>query len=155
MIFNHNMWRSAYERYIIMIDEFLGKYRFLSNFYPCNIEYNGKKYTSTEHAFQAAKTLDESWHDRIQNAETPGVAKKLGKQAPMRPDWESTKIGVMEDLLRIKFNIPELKEKLLETGNRELIEGNFWNDCFWGVCEGKGTNHLGKLLMKVRNELGE
>ena len=61
----------------------------------------------------------------------------------------------MEEALRAKFNIPEFKEKLLATGEMHLEEGNNWNDTFWGVDlkTGKGENHLGKLLMKIRKEL--
>ena len=61
----------------------------------------------------------------------------------------------MEYLLLQKFFIPELREKLLATGNEELIEGNWWGDTYWGVCKGKGENNLGKSLMKIRTELQE
>ena len=50
---------------------------------------------------------------------------------------------------------PELGNKLLETGNQELVEGNTWGDIFWGVCNGKGQNWLGKILMMVRDEIRE
>ncbi len=46
----------------------------------------------------------------------------------------------------------ELKQKLISTGNSILEEGNYWNDTFWGICKEKEENHLGKLLMKVREE---
>lgn len=71
----------------------------------------------------------------------------------MRSDWEEVKLGVMEGLLREKFSDPELRRKLLATGERELVEGNDWGDSFWGVCAGRGKNHLGRLLMKLREEL--
>ena len=57
---------------------------------------------------------------------------------------------IQEDLLWIKFSIPELRTKLLETDDAELIEGNTWGDTYWGTCSGIGQNHLGKLLMKTR-----
>jgi hypothetical protein len=59
----------------------------------------------------------------------------------------------MTEIIRLKFQNPGLKAKLLATGNQELIEGNTWGDCYWGVCEGNGQNHLGKILMQVREEL--
>jgi predicted NAD-dependent protein-ADP-ribosyltransferase YbiA (DUF1768 family) len=59
----------------------------------------------------------------------------------------------MEELVRRKFADPELAEKLLATGDEELVEGNTWNDRFWGVCRGEGRNELGKILMRVRAEL--
>lgn len=136
------------------IDSFFGKYRFLSNFWPCEIEYEGIIYPSTEHAFQAAKTLDEKKRLEIARLDgLPAIAKKVGKTLELRDDWEQIKISVMEDLLRKKFCHQELREQLLLTGDSELIEGNYWNDKFWGVCNGEGQNWLGKLLMKVRKEI--
>ena len=61
----------------------------------------------------------------------------------------------MEDLLRQKFNQEPYKELLLRTKDYELIEGNTWNDRFWGVCNGTGRNMFGELLMKIRDELWE
>ena len=72
----------------------------------------------------------------------------------MRTDWEQIKVGVMKDLVLQKFTKhKELKEKLLATGDAYLEETNTWNDIFWGVCKGKGQNHLGKILMEVRKEI--
>ena len=60
----------------------------------------------------------------------------------------------MEDICRAKFTQnEELKKKLIDTGDATLIEGNTWNDTFWGVCNGVGENNLGKILMKIREEL--
>ena len=83
-----------------------------------------------------------------------GQAKRLGKRVELRPDWEDVKIDIMRQVLKSKFTQnPELKAKLIATGDAELIEGNNWNDRFWGVCNGKGQNHLGRLLMELRAEL--
>lgn len=136
-----------------MIDSFRGKYRFLSNFYPCSIEYQENIYPSVEHAFQAAKTLDLDWQEKIYFAPYPVDAKRLGRKAPLREDWEDVKIGVMRNFLRQKFSTFELKSKLLATGDEQLIEGNWWGDIFWGICEGRGENNLGKLLMEIREEI--
>ena len=60
----------------------------------------------------------------------------------------------MYDVCKAKFTQnPELAEKLLATGEQELVEGNNWNDTFWGMCRGKGKNMLGNILMKIREEL--
>lgn len=137
-----------------MIDYFTGEYEFLSNFYPATVKYKGRVYKTTEHAYQAAKTLDEEEQSKIANAPTPHKSKKLGRKVKLRPDWESVKLQVMEDVLRLKFKPgTPLADKLVATGDQELIEGNHWHDTFWGVCGGKGFNHLGKLLMKIRAEL--
>ena len=135
------------------IDSFNGQYRFLSNFAACKVTYEGLEYKSTEHAYQAAKTLNAEARRKIREAKSPGEAKRLGKTVYLRPDWEEIKFEIMENLLRQKFNQPDFKRALLNTGNIELIEGNTWGDTIWGVCKGKGQNHLGKLLMKVRKDL--
>lgn len=136
-----------------MIDSFMGEYRFLSNFQTCEVWLDGKKYMTTEAAYQAAKTFDEAEREAIRLAEKPSKAKKLGMKVKLRPDWEQVKLRVMEDLLRQKFCNAPLRTQLLDTGEHELIEGNTWGDKFWGVCEGVGENNLGKLLMKIREEI--
>lgn len=142
------------------ITRFEGKYDFLSNFYMADIEITSPKtgevleFPSTEHAYQAFKTLDLLWFERIRTAETPADAKRFGKKCPMRDDWDQIKDKVMLHVCRAKFNQhPDLAAKLLETGDRELIEGNWWNDTYWGVCKGVGLNKLGQTLMRIREEL--
>lgn len=132
---------------------FRGAYRFLSNFHTATVEFEGQTYRSVEHAFQAAKTSDPKERKRIREADTPGLAKALGRRATLRPDWEKVKLDVMLDLLRKKFGHPHLADLLLDTDDLHLVEGNTWNDRFWGAVDGKGHNHLGRLLMKVRDEL--
>lgn len=135
------------------IDEFKGDFRFLSNFSPVEVKYDGNVYKSVEHAYQAAKTLDDNIRKTIREAETAGKAKKIGKNIPLREDWNDVKIDIMESLLREKFSKQLFKQLLKNTGDAELIEGNTWGDEFWGVYNNYGHNHLGKLLMKIRNEL--
>lgn len=137
------------------IERFSGPYAFLSNFMPCDVVYNGEKYSSVEHAYQAAKTLDENDRAWIASMTTASQAKAAGKQVLLRPDWNEVKLQVMEDCLRSKFSIPYLRFLLVATAPQELIEGNWWGDTYWGVCKGVGENHLGKLLMKIRNEMVE
>jgi ribA/ribD-fused uncharacterized protein len=141
-----------------MIKEFQGKYRWLSNFWPVEggIILDGITYPTIEHAYQAAKTLDPNERRLIARCSTPGQAKRAGKSITMRSDWHQVKLQVMEDLVRQKFtNDPELRKKLIQTKNKPIQEGNRWGDTFWGVCRGKGHNHLGKIIMKVRSELNE
>ena len=136
------------------IESFTGPYRFLSNFWLSTIHLDGLPFYHVEGAFQAAKTLDEKDRERIADMVNPGDAKAAGRKVTMREDWQDVKLGVMEECLRLKFAPGSaLARQLLDTGDAELIEGNYWNDTFWGVCRGKGENHLGKLLMKVRGEL--
>ncbi|KAE8748069.1 hypothetical protein FOCC_FOCC005264 [Frankliniella occidentalis] len=140
------------------ITSFRGKYDFLSNFYPVKIFYNGRDWPSVEHAYQAAKTLNSHEKDEIRNAETAIEAKRLGRLVSLREDWDEVKVNIMLHLLTNKFvRGSDEEKKLLETGERELIEENTWHDDFWGVCvcfkhQGKfGQNVLGQLLCILRN----
>ena len=138
------------------IDSFSGPWGFLSNFAPCEVLLDdGVTYPSVEHAYQAAKTLDLGKRlNFVLTGITPSMAKQMGKKLKLRPDWEEVKVGIMRDLLMQKFNPSILRRKLLSTFQAELIEGNWWNDTFWGVCNGVGENWLGKLLMEVRQHYG-
>lgn len=135
------------------ITEFKGKSAFLSNFAVAPVVYEGMLFPTVEHAYQAAKTLD--WNDReaICKAYSAGRAKQMGKKVQLRDDWKDVRLHIMEILLRQKFNVEPYRSLLLATGNVELIEGNWWNDTFWGVCKGKGENHLGKIIMEIRSQL--
>jgi ribA/ribD-fused uncharacterized protein len=138
------------------VDEFREEHEFLSNFWPSPVRFEGQVYPTVEHAFQAAKTSDPAARARIRRASDPGKAKRLGRGVRLRKDWETVKLVIMAELLRQKFSPgSELAALLLETGGRRLIEGNTWGDVFWGVCRGQGKNHLGRLLMRVRDELRE
>ena len=141
--------------------------RFLSNFYPyknkngdthpcpVTVIYRGLIFDCVENAYQAAKAANPA--DMIQFTKmTPFHSKKFVDDGGLkvRSDWDSIKLHVMTDLVRQKFtNNIGLKNMLLSTGRQRLIEGNDWGDVFWGVCEGKGRNNLGKILMKIRKDL--
>lgn len=133
-----------------VIDSFKGNYRFLSNFYPSKVNFDGIEFPSVENAYQAAKNFDRERRLLFVNL-TASQAKKEGKRIIIRPDWDEVKIAIMTNLVEEKFtkNL-DLLQKLLETEDAELVEGNSWGDVFWGVCKGKGQNHLGKILMQVR-----
>lgn len=138
------------------ITSFSGEWRFLSNFWYVSTEYEGVIYPTSEHAYQAAKTPDEAARKAIQGCGTPGQAKRLGQEVPLIPYWDAVRVEVMRDVLRAKFDPehnPDLVDRLLGTGARRLVEGNHWGDTFWGMCDGHGSNHLGRLLMAVREEL--
>jgi len=133
-----------------MIDSFTGEHRFLSNFWPVDIEYLGVIYPSVEHAYQASKTNDPEERKLILQAKTAGIAKRLGKFLIIRPDWDNVKVPIMHHLVWKKFQNKELNDLLQATGDCDLVEGNTWNDTFWGICNGQGKNHLGKILMHER-----
>lgn len=148
-----------------MIDSFSGRFAFLSNFYPCEIKHQGITYKSVESYYVAMKVKGDQMIDgrfypetdvreMISMIKNPGDVKRFGRnKISLRKDWDDIKLSVMELALREKFKDESLKEMLLSTGDEELIEGNTWNDTYWGVCQGKGQNYLGKILMKIRAEI--
>lgn len=132
--------------------EFQGKHRFLSNFWSVKVIYDGVEYPSVENAYVASK-FDGKPPSQLQTC-TPEQAKKLGKTANPTASWHGNRVRLMEDLVRQKFSSdPVLKLRLVQTYPGELIEGNSWGDTFWGKCKGLGQNHLGEILMQVRDEL--
>jgi len=148
----------------MLIDEwpisfFNGSYYWLSNFSPYSVQYDSFMFPTVEHGFQAMKATDATAALAIINARTPREAKRLGRQVLLRPDWEDAKIDVMRLLVRLKFEQhSDIATKLLATGNRKLVEGNYWHDTFWGQCvcsqhHNSGQNHLGLILMYTRHLL--
>ena len=138
-----------------MIASFSGEYRYLSNFWIAPVEYEGIVYPSSEHAYQAAKTLNKDLRGAFAEITSPAEVKRLGQTITMRPDWDDVKINVMRDIVTAKFEQnPDLMEKLMATKGHDLIEGNTWGDTFWGECPlGKGRNELGKILMSIRDDI--
>lgn len=136
------------------IAAFKGEFRWLSNFWPVTITCeDGITYPSSEHAYMASKTLDMATRREVSMLKTAGDAKRFGREIKLRPDWEEVKKNEMLTVLRLKFQDPLLKIKLINTGDAILIEGNTWGDTYWGVCNGQGMNVLGELLMQIREEL--
>lgn len=139
-----------------MIGQFSGRNVFLSNFYRFPISWKGIVLPTAEHAYQSEKPTDELERETIYHAISPASAKKLGSRKfckSIRPDWDVVKNDIMLAVLVAKFSDPNMARLLLDTGDEELIEGNWWGDTYWGVCNGVGENWLGKLLMQVREGL--
>lgn len=136
------------------IKGFFGRYRWLSNFWITPVQYEEQKYVSVEHAYQAAKSLNMLDRNYIAGLNSPKEAKAEGYKLNARPDWEDIKLDIMYQLVKDKFTrSSHLREWLKATGDTYLEETNTWGDTFWGVCDGIGENHLGKILMRVREEL--
>jgi ribA/ribD-fused uncharacterized protein len=143
---------------IIVHDEnnikgFFGEYRWLSNFHPCEVGYEGLIYPSSEHAYQAAK-IEPEFRPKlltISAAKVKSEWKKYPKLDKQPGEWDNRKLLEMLIILKDKFTRNNgLKEKLINTGNKHIEESNYWGDKFWGVCNGVGENRLGKLIMAVR-----
>lgn len=141
-----------------VIKQFTGQWKFLSNFWPCRIEYEGVIYPSSEHAYQAAKTCSPGVKRMIAGLSSPALAKRKGRQIEITNpiQWEGAKVLVMEEIVTAKFiQSRELAGRLLATRDKLLQEGNTWGDTFWGIDlkTSEGENHLGIILMNVRSRL--
>lgn len=136
-----------------IISEFAFEYSFLSNFHECKVDYQGLSYNSSESAYQAQKVVNEDKKKEFQYYH-PGKAKRQGRKLKARTDWDNVKNQYMYEIVLAKFlQNDDIRKKLIDTGDAILIEGNTWNDTYWGVCNGVGDNHLGKILMQVREEI--
>ena len=133
----------------------------MSNFFEAPVEYDGLQFKNSEAAFQAQKCSSYEQRKQFQELD-PSRAKRKGRNVILKKEeaeeskefWDKIKIKEMLEIVRNKFQQNEdLKEKLLATGDAYLEEGNDWGDTIWGVCNGKGQNNLGKILMQVREEL--
>lgn len=157
--------------------EFKDEKRFLSNMFIAPIIFNfdivtpsgvikgdGRTYPSSEHIYQALKSENPHWHSIIYSMVRPENTKTAAKHALktlmannintflIRDDWHDIKLSIMEKLVQEKFKQnPELMEKLkLIPG--PIQERNCWGDKYWGTVKGFGENHLGKILMLIRDE---
>lgn len=181
-----------------MIEEFRGKYYFLSNFYRRRIIYDNHLFPTNEHAYHYKKSIDKAYQTQLMVQEeidrwnekqrcinaitressfylrlgdelTPMKSKKFGdrkrliQKGLLRPDWFHISLQIMYDINMAKYvQHKDLRERLLATGGKVLIEGNTWGDKFWGMVlsepgnpwsEWIGENHLGKILMVVRSKI--
>lgn len=152
---------------MMLIEQFIDEYRWLSNFELVDIEYENIVYPSVEHFYQAMKintsqmidgkifkTVKEA-REYIASIKHPGIVKKLSKKFIIREDFDLMKKDIMYYALKIKYNYPLYKQLLLDTGDVYIQEGNNWNDVYWGVSleTGMGKNILGKMIMNIRKEL--
>jgi ribA/ribD-fused uncharacterized protein len=134
------------------IKGFSGEFSWLSNFTAVEVEFDGDVFPSVEHAYVAAKTFDPVLRKQIKSLPA-NKAKRFGSKITLIPDWDIIKLEVMMDLLRQKFKQEPFRSLLLATGDAYIEETNWWKDTFWGVCNGVGRNHLGKMIMEIRKEL--
>lgn len=150
----------AKEHYFVddhVVSGFFREHRFLSNFHECKVVVDGIAYPSSEHAYMAEKTIHVEEKQLIAAFLTCKEVKKYGSSEMniTRENWEYVRVTAMMKVLIAKFTQnPELKAELLATGDRLLIETNWWNDLFWGANKGgRGLNILGECLMAVRSLL--
>ena len=136
---------------------FKGPYFFLSNFYPASLRFklsSGKwVYAPTaEHAYQASKTALAYEQAYILSLPTPLAAKRAAKKITIIPKWDELKVVSMKGIIKAKFyHGRDISIKLMQL-EEPIIEHNRWHDTYWGVCNGKGDNVLGKILEERRYE---
>lgn len=133
------------------------KWKDFSNLAPYEIKLDGEIWKSSEHYYQFKKfeKTDPQYAQKIRSALTPKDAKKLSMVNDKYPsNWDNIKVEILKIAVRKKFESHiQLKKLLLSTGNEELIEANP-DDYFWGEGEdGSGKNIMGKILMKIRDNL--
>jgi nicotinate (nicotinamide) nucleotide adenylyltransferase len=137
-----------------VINRFKGEYDFLSNRFPCRVLWEGFEYRSAEAAFQASKCQDEMERRVYASCSTDKAIMKGKDQIPYQ-GWEDDQLGIMESILRAKFELnPSLMQKLVDTGNCILLNGNNKQETFWGIdlYSWIGENHLGKIITNIRDK---
>lgn len=129
-------------------------HNWFSNMNISPITINDITYPSVENYYQAMKSTDKVVHLSF-SLISPKKSKQEGRRLKIRDNWEMLKENYMMIGLREKFKKPEYRLMLLQTNNEPIIEWNNWHDKEWGVCifENRGNNKLGKLLMKLREEI--
>jgi hypothetical protein len=137
-------------------------YGALSNLYRREVEFEGRVYPTSEHAYQAGKASKPAVRDWILSAPSPSLAAMAAHGLytwDVVPNWSQIKFDRMRAVLRAKFNQHEdLRELLLSTGQARLVEAGTVNNAvnrLWGEVDGKGENMLGVMLMELRAELAK
>lgn len=131
-----------------------GPYAAFSNFFPAEFELYGWRWACSEQAFMYHKSDDKDFQYKMKRAKDPFEAKRLGREARLKPSWDHIKYGVMVRVLEAKFGQnPHLKELLLLTGDRPIHEN--CDDPWWGGGPNypRGRDLLGRALMEVRATL--
>lgn len=139
-----------------MIENFRGKYGFLSNFYECEIvDKYGYVYPSSEHAYISTKKNTDQWRNYCANSGVSAGELKRQSKSLKPPNWDTNKVIIMYRILKQKFSKEPFKSLLLQTADEYIQEGNNWGDTFWGVDlkTNQGENNLGKILMRIRDEI--
>ena len=137
-----------------MISSFKGEYDFLNNRYGCSFVWQGIRYNNAETAFYASKYTDEAERKVLSRMSAEKSVKKSRDYTPSI-EWEECKLDIMESILLAKFDQnPSLKKRLIETDGYILINGNNKHETYWGIdlYSWKGENHLGKILMTIRDK---
>jgi GTP cyclohydrolase II len=129
---------------------FFGEWAFLNSFFPAIVPIDGQLYPSLGHAFQAAKTVDSDRRSEIRNTFDYNRVLALGRSGHRREDWSEVRLSIMESLTEAKFTQPWFRLQLLATCPMRLVDDNGDDDEFWGESSRGGLNHMGRILMRIR-----
>lgn len=131
----------------------------LSNFSSFTLQWEGHRFDTSEAAYHWEKFNYNNYFDiqeEIRLAISAHEAFKVAEKYHhfVLPNWADKRVGIMREILYAKAQQHEyVRRKLLETGDRELIEDS-WRDSYWGWgADQKGANMLGKLWMEIRTQL--
>ena len=128
------------------------------NFSAFQVDWHGRMWATSEHAYQAAKFFETARDvvEEIFNARSPHRAKEIASshEDECRSDWADVKVTIMTDILRHKLEQhPYVSQKLRQTLDLEIVEDSP-QDSFWGWGPHRnGRNELGKIWMRLREEL--
>ena len=150
-----DIWLS--EKYNDVIGFYPREFYPLDNFSSFKVKWNDYLYSSLEEAFQSRLFLPDYTDiaDQIKNSYSAHEAQKIMMNNIDKVKYTNEEqIIIMEELLRLKVEQnPYVKKKLLQTKDYLIVEDSP-KDSFWGWGENRdGSNELGKLWMKIRDEL--
>ena len=135
-------------------------YGAFSNLYKSPIDFEGRKFPTAEHAYQAGKARKPKVREWILAAPSPSLAAMAAHGLfiwDVVSDWNEIKFDRMRRVLFAKFTQhPNLRELLLQTGDKRLVEAGTVNNSvnrLWGEVNGVGQNMLGLMLMELRKTL--
>jgi ribA/ribD-fused uncharacterized protein len=131
------------------------RWHYLSPFSAHEVEIDGMIYKTAEHAYQALRMKAEA-QEKIRNAASPLEAWRLAQEAKKKGSLDESvdKDELMEKIFRAKLaQHSDIMDILKESCERELLKV-YDTDYYWGTgTDGSGQNKMGKLWMKLRNEL--
>lgn len=130
----------------------------LDIFFPFEVNFGGVTFPSVGHAFESARSLEESWvRTCINPNSTKEILYRRHEELEIVPNWNQIKLKLMFDLITQKYSDKKLKAELLDTKGQNIEAGGedaseFWGKN-WAVEPNTGENWLGRIIMEVRSNL--
>ena len=133
-----------------------GDLGYLANYSNHGFYKDGVYYKTVEHYYQSKKFNDKELVKKIIECDTPKEASNIGRdRGNIRIDnFKDKKLDVMYEGVLEKFRQnSDIRAKLIETRNQEIREMTT-KENYWGIGPNlDGENHIGKILMKVRDKV--